>query len=99
MSEIQVTSATLRSKAEELSGLNERFKSEVSSLTEEEGTLRTQFEGQSSDSFHSAFTSDMNQMNTFYGEIAKYVQTLTQIAAEYEKAEAANVATATTRNY
>lgn len=99
MSEIQVTSATLRSKAEELNQLNEQFKNAVSSLTEEEGALRSQFEGEASDAFHNAFTQDSNQMNNFYTAISQYAQKLLQIAEAYERAEQANVVTATSRNY
>lgn len=99
MAEIMVTSSTLRSKAEELNQLNEQFKSAVSSLTDEENALRGQFEGEASDAFHSAFTQDTVQMQNFYNAIAQYVQKLLQIAESYEKAEQANVATATTRNY
>lgn len=98
MGEIIVTSATLRSKAEELNQYNEQFKSQVSTLTEEENTLRTQFEGEASDAFHAAFTQDTVQMQNFYNAIAQYVQKLIQIADAYEKAEQANVATATTRS-
>ena len=43
MAEIQVTTATLRAKAEELNGLNEQFKNAVTSLTEEEQSLRTSY--------------------------------------------------------
>lgn len=99
MSEIQVTSSTLRSKAEELNQLNEQFKNAVSSLTDEESALRSQFEGEASDAFHNAFTKDTIQMNNFYNAIAQYVQKLIQIAEAYEKAEQANVTTATNRNY
>lgn len=99
MAEIIVTSATLRSKAEELNQLNEQFKNAVTSLTEEENTLRTQFEGEASDAFHAAFQKDTVQMQNFYNAIVQYVQKLTEIAAAYEKAEQANVSTATTRNY
>lgn len=99
MSEIIVTSSTLRSKAEELNNMNEQFRSAVSSLTEEEGALRSQFEGEASDAFHAAFTKDTTQMQNFYNAIAQYVQKLIQIAESYEKAEQANVATANARNY
>ena len=99
MAEIQVTSSTLRSKAEELNQLNEQFKSAVSSLADEEGALRSQFEGETSDAFHNAFTQDTTQMNNFYNAIAQYVQKLIAIAEAYEKAEQQNITTATTRNY
>lgn len=94
MGEIQVTSATLRSKAEELNQLNEQFKNAVNSLTDEENALRSQYEGASSDAFHAAFTKDTVQMGNFYNAIAQYVQKLIQIAEAYEKAEQENVATA-----
>ena len=93
MSEIQVTTATLLSKADELSQLNDQFKKAVSSLTEEEQALRTGYEGESSDAFHAAFTKDITQMNNFYNAIAQYVQKLQLIAAAYNKAESTNVAT------
>ena len=99
MGELIVTSGTLRSKAEELNSMNEQFKNAISSLTEEEGTLRGQFEGEASDAFHAAFTRDTTQMQNFYNAIAQYVQKLIQIADGYEKAERANVSTATSRNY
>ena len=98
MAEIQVTTATLRSKAEELNQLNEQFKNAVSSLTDEESALRSQYEGASSEAFHSTFTKDITQRNNFYNAIAQYVQKLIQSAEAYEKAEQRNVATATTRN-
>lgn len=99
MSEIQVTSSTLKSKADELEQLNDQFKNAVSSLTDEERELRSQFEGEASDVFHNAFSSDITQMNNFYNAIAQYVQKLRQIADSYEKAESTNVDTATQRNY
>lgn len=99
MAEIIVTSSTLRSKAEELNQLNEQFKNSVTSLSDEESALRGQFEGEASDAFHAAFSKDVTQMNNFYNAITQYVQKLLQIAESYEKAEQANVTTATTRNY
>ena len=91
MSEIQVTTATLISKAEELNNLNEQFKKAVESLSQEEQALRTSYEGESSDEFHAAFTKDSIQMNNFYNAIAQYAQKLLQIAESYEKTEQANI--------
>ena len=99
MAEIIVTSSTLRSKAEELNQMNEQFKNAVNSLVDEENALRGQFEGEASDAFHAAFSKDTVQMQTFYNAIAQYVQKLIQIAEGYEKAEQANVTTATERKY
>ena len=91
MSEIQVTTSTLRTKADELNQLNEQFRNAVNALSEEEQALRTGYEGESSNAFHAAFSKDIIQMNNFYNAIAQYVQKLSQIAEAYEKAEAANV--------
>ena len=91
MSEIQVTTSTLRTKADELSQLNEQFRNAVNALSDEEQALRTGYEGASSDAFHAAFSKDIIQMNNFYNAIAQYVQKLSQIAESYDKAEAANV--------
>lgn len=91
MSEIQVTTSTLRTKADELNQLNEQFRNAVNALSEEEQALRTGYEGESSNAFHAAFSRDIIQMNNFYNAIAQYVQKLSQIAEAYDKAEAANV--------
>lgn len=91
MSEIQVTTSTLRTKADELNQLNEQFRNAVNALSEEEQALRTGYEGESSNAFHAAFSKDIIQMNNFYNAIAQYVQKLSQIAEAYDKAEAANV--------
>ena len=99
MSEIIVASGELRNKAAELNWMNEQFRNAVSDLTNEESTLRGQFEGEASDAFHAAFTRDTIQMQNFYNAIAQYAQKLILIAEAYEKAEQANVSTATTRNY
>lgn len=94
MGEIQVTSATLRSKAEELTSLNAQFKSAVESLRSDESSLRSQYVGESSDTFHAAFTKDTIQMDNFYNAIEQYAQKLLQIADTYEKAEQTSISIA-----
>lgn len=91
MGEIIVTSATLRSKAEELNSMNSQFKQAVESLRQEENSLRSQYEGESSDAFHARFTRDAIQMDNFYNAIAQYVQKLQTIAQTYEQAEQTSV--------
>ena len=99
MAEIKVTSATLRSKAAELKQLNGQFKSAVGALESEEANLNSQWEGEAHDAFHNAFSKDKVQMDNFYNAIENYCTSLLSIAEQYEKAENANVATATTRSY
>lgn len=97
MANIQVTASTLTKKAEELKGLNNKFKSQVENLTSTENGLNGMWEGEAKEAFHKAFTGDIQKMNKFYDAIEKYVQALTQIAKEYEKAEMKNKQTATSR--
>lgn len=98
-STIQVTTATLKNKANELKNLNSKFKSQVENLNSAESSLNGMWEGEVKDAFHKAFSQDITQMHNFYNAIEQYVQKLEQIAAAYEKAEKKNTSTATTRKY
>lgn len=99
MAEILVTAATVRSKAAELQNLNEQFKGKVSELENQEASLNSMWEGEANTAFHNAFMRDKSQMTNFYNLINQYIQTLFNIAAEYEKAEAINTNTGNTRTY
>lgn len=96
---IQVSTATLSKKANELKSLNSKLKKQIESLTSTEGSLNSMWEGQAKDAFHKAFSQDVVQMNNFYNAIEKYASSLEQIVKEYEKAEKANTTTATQRKY
>ena len=89
MAEILTTSAQLRSKAEELSNINAKFKQQVDQLESTETALVSMWEGDSKEAFHGAF----------YNAIAQYVSALNQIATNYDNAEKANVEVGTTRTY
>lgn len=99
MAEIKVTSTQLRSKASELRQLNNRFKSAVSSMTSTESSLMNMWDGEAKTAFHKAYTSDKNQMDTFYQTIEKYCQALENNAKKYDEMESKNVQTATSRTY
>ena len=99
MAEIQVTAASIRNKAQELQSLNSTFKSYVEDMISTENSLGAMWEGEAKNAFHTAFTTDTQKMSEFYNLIEKYCQALETIAEEYEKAEAANTATATQRSY
>lgn len=96
---IQVTTGTLTSKAAELKSLNGRFKTQVTQLRTQEGSLNSMWEGEARTAFHNAFEKDVTQMDKFYELIEKYVQSLQDIAKEYNRAEKVNVSTATKRSY
>ena len=99
MAEILTTSAQLRSKAEELSNINAKFKQQVDQLESTETALVSMLEGDSKEAFHGAFNNDKVQMHNFYNAIAQYVSALNQIATNYDNAEKANVEVGTTRTY
>lgn len=93
-STIRVTTSILKSKAEELRGLNEKFKQEVEGLSESEASLAGMWEGEAQKIFHTQFQTDKGKFDTFYNGINKYVERLLEAAAAYDKAEAeaANIA-------
>ena len=99
MSEIMVTAAQLRAKAEELEGLNGQLKSQNDLLGEKETALNAMWEGDANTAFHAAFNSDRVQINNFYNAIAAYVNALRVIAQKYEQTEAQNQQIASARNY
>ncbi|MCR5421859.1 MAG: WXG100 family type VII secretion target [Lachnospiraceae bacterium] len=99
MAFFQVTAAELRKKAEQLKGLNNRFKTGTDSLETTEQALKSMWEGEANDVFHQAFTRDKGQMDRFYQAIERYIEALLIIAAKYEEAENRNIATAQTRTY
>lgn len=99
MAYFQVTPSELRQTAGTLREYNQSLKTQVENLTSAEGTLNTQWEGAAKDAFHNAFMNDKIYMDNFAAEIEKYCATLEIMAAEYEKAEAANVETAASRKY
>lgn len=94
---IQVTAGTLKSKAEEIKGLNGKLKTQIESLKSREEALSAKWEGEANKEFRAAFSKDIIQMNNFYNAIEKYVSTLNEIAVLYENAEKTNVNTAATR--
>ena len=99
MAELSVVISELRSKKEELEGLNQQFFTQVGSLEETEGALNGMWEGDARVQFHTAFTNDVTQMHNFYNAVAQYVAALESAIALYQQAEAQNVEIATERHY
>ncbi len=94
MSFFQVTAAQLRSKAEELKGLNNRFRSSVESLGVTEQSLKSMWEGEANETFHRNFVKDQGRLNSFHSTIESFIEALYIIAAKYEEAEKKNIRTA-----
>lgn len=99
MAEIMLTEQQLVAKKDELRQLNESFKQQVEALVTAEGGLMSMYEGDAKQAFDQAFKNDKNQMDVFYSTMNQYIAALEQIIANYQAAEAQNVATATSRTY
>lgn len=97
MATIRVTPTILRSKANELRDLNERFKSEVTGLTDSENRLANMWEGEARNAFHAEYQKDAEKFNTFYTGINQYIERLIAVADAYDKAESENLSVAQTR--
>ena len=97
MGEFRVSPQTLQQKAEELRGLNARYKGAIETLQNQETSLNGQWDGEAHDTFHREFTRDVSRLLQFYSAIEEYAQKLDQIAQEYAKAERANMNVASTR--
>ena len=95
MSEIQVTAAQLRAKAEELGAQNSQLRAQIEALSEAEQRLNSMWEGEA----NTAFQRDKTQFTNFFNAIQQYVQVLENVAARYTQAESQNVDIATTRTY
>lgn len=94
---IRVTTANLRKSAEELRGLNAKFKMEVSGLNDSETRLASMWEGEAQKVFRSEFQKDKAKFDQFYEGIERYVERLMETANAYDKAESQNVSIAQTR--
>lgn len=99
MAEIKVISGELRAKAAELRQTNSQFKKAVEDMTSSEQQLMGMWDGEAKDTFHQAYNSDVQQMNTFYQAIEQYCQTLEQAATQYENTEKKNQNIASSRTY
>lgn len=99
MSFYQVTSSQLRNCAEEMKNLNARFKSEEENLRSSETNLKTMWEGEANETFHTAFIHDATAMDLFHETVEQYIAALLVIAERYEIAERKNAEIARARNY
>ena len=94
-----VTAAQLRSTADQLEQLNSNFKTATENLNSVQQNLSGMWEGDAKRAFEAAYQRDRTNMDAFNANITKYVAALRTIAANYEKAEQANVQIAQQRSY
>ena len=99
MAEFRAQTNEIRTKAESLMELDQRFRVEAEHLQAIEQTLMGQWEGPAKETFHKAFINDLTQMANFHNAVGMYVKALLEIAQTYDKAEAMNAEMAKSRNY
>ena len=99
MAKFQGTTSELKAAIADLQEKNSTFKNKVSELEQAQQALKAQWQGDSNNAFNAAFANDKAQWTNFSNLIDQYIQALQTIMQAYEKAEAANTATATTRSY
>ena len=67
----RVSTAQLIQQAQELQTLNERFKAEVTAMTEKEEALSSMWEGEARNAFHNAYATDAEKFANFYNGIVR----------------------------
>ena len=90
MAEIKVNAMQLKNVAGQLNQLNQQFKKEINDLNTCQQKLNSMWDGEANEKFNAAYRTDSQKMTTFAQTIDKYIQTLEQIAANYQKAEGTN---------
>lgn len=98
MAKIRVTPQTLRSRANELETLNNKFKSEVTKLRSLNSTLGNQWRGDARTAFDREFQKDATKFDEFYRGIQEFIRVLRQNADEYDRVENTNTSIASVRN-
>lgn len=98
MAQFEVTTRELRKVASDLEANNQEFRNRISELQEAQQELAGKWEGEANVAFTNAFNNDKAQWDKFSSLIDRYLQTLQQIANEYEKKENMNVEIATKRS-
>lgn len=99
MSFFQVSSKEIVSSIEQLKQLNTKFKTEKGNIDRNEQELKTMWEGEANEAFHTAYVRDAGQMDAFYNAIENYIGVLGTILERYEMAEQKNLSAASTRTY
>ena len=99
MSAFTVTTATLKTKSDELNDLVTRYRASIERLVSYEASLNSMWDGEANDAFHNAFSTDKVKMDEFAALINQYIEKLIAIAARYEQTEQVNTDIATNRTY
>ena len=90
MSFYQIDSNRLRNKKDELACLVQRFRQEKEALCENESMLRSMWEGEANDSFHTKFINSAAQTDAFIELVSRYIEVIGSVAQRYDTAEQIN---------
>ena len=85
---IEVTSATLRQRADQLEQLNTNYKGKVVSLNDKEIQLNGQWDGEANTVFHNEFIRNKACLDKFAQIVDTYTAAMRSAAAKYDAAEA-----------
>lgn len=88
---IQLTSAQLNSKKNELESLNEKFKSQLADMRSTEKAVLAMWDGDASNAFDKKFDKDYNKIDNLYPAVKKYCQAIDTIIKKYEDTERKNI--------
>ena len=96
-STIQVTSATVTTKKNNLKTLNAKFKSQLSDMDTTEKQLITMWDGDAATAFNKSYATDTLKMEALYNAVNEYCTALEKIVKQYETSEKKNVSIAKKR--
>lgn len=94
---IRVSTQILRSRANELEQMNNKFHQEVENLRNDENVLSTSYAGMAQKEFHKQFTMDAEKFDKFFNGIQRYIEQIRQDADDYDRVESINREIAVTR--
>ena len=88
---IQLTSEQLKSKKEELEGLNAEFSSNMGDLDSTERKIASSWDGDAAQAFEAKYKKDAAKVKKMYTAVKNYCKALDEIIALYEKTENKNI--------
>lgn len=91
MSEIYVASSSaMQELIDNLTNLNSNFRTKKDEIQNEQNTLTTKWEGDSSTTFQERYQKEAPAFEEFAATIDQYINALKEALAEYEATEAKN---------
>lgn len=99
MGKFEVTAQEISNAISDLTSKNAEFKAKVNALEAKQQELSAMWQGDANNVFKASFEADKAKWEAFANLITTYIEGLGRILDTYNKAEAANTATAKNRTY